>query len=74
MDEVTFRIFRGEPDADGEPFGQMIDYTVTLDEGMVVLDVIHRIQAEQAPDCHAAGTARRASAAHAALRSTASRS
>ena len=27
----------------------MIDYTVELDEGMVVLDVIHRIQAEQAP-------------------------
>ena len=50
MDEVTFRVFRGEPDADGEPFGQMTDYTVTLDEGMVVLDVIHRIQAEQAPD------------------------
>ena len=50
MDEVTFRVFMCEPDADGEPVGQMIDYTVTLDEGMVVLDIIHRIQAEQAPD------------------------
>ena len=49
-DEVTFRVFRGEPDADGEPFGKMEDYTVDLDEGMVVLDVIHRIQAEHAPD------------------------
>ena len=34
MDEVTFRVFRGEPDADGEPFGQMIDYTVTLDDAV----------------------------------------
>ena len=49
-DQVTFRVFRGEPDSDGDPFGQMVDYTVDLDEGMVVLDVIHRIQAEQAPD------------------------
>ena len=49
-DEVTFRVFRGEPDADGDPFGQMVDYTVEIEEGMVVLDVIHRIQAEQAPD------------------------
>ena len=28
----------------------MVDYTVEMDEGMVVLDVIHRIQAEHAPD------------------------
>nr|AIE90363.1 succinate dehydrogenase and fumarate reductase iron-sulfur protein (sdhB) [uncultured marine group II/III euryarchaeote AD1000_02_G03] len=49
-EEVTFRVFRGEPDADGEPFGRMENYTVELDEGMVVLDVIHRIQAEHAPD------------------------
>mgnify|MGYP003309228902 CR=1 FL=1 len=48
--EVTFRVFRGESDADGEPFGRMVDYTVEMDEGMVVLDVIHRIQAEQSPD------------------------
>ena len=41
MDEVTFSVFRGEPDDDGEPFGRMVDYTVALDEGMVVLDVIH---------------------------------
>ena len=27
------------------PFGKMVDYKVDLDEGMVVLDVIHRIQA-----------------------------
>ena len=34
--EVTFRVFRGESDADGEPFGRMVDYTVEMDEGMVV--------------------------------------
>ena len=49
-DRVTFRIFRGEPDKDGVPFGKMVDYKVDLDEGMVVLDVVHRIQAEHAPD------------------------
>jgi len=47
-EEVTFRVFRGEPDDEGVPCGEMVDYTVALDEGMVVLDVIHRIQAEQA--------------------------
>ena len=49
-ENVTFKIFRGEPDKDGDPCGEMIDYTVEMDEGMVVLDVIHRIQAEHAPD------------------------
>ena len=49
-EEVTFRVFRGEPDDEGVPCGEMVDYTVALDEGMVVLDVIHRIQAEQAAD------------------------
>jgi succinate dehydrogenase / fumarate reductase iron-sulfur subunit len=42
---ATFRIWRG--DSTG---GQFQDYPVTVDEGMVVLDAIHRIQAEQAPD------------------------
>jgi|TARA_B100000959_G_scaffold239368_1_gene259941 succinate dehydrogenase / fumarate reductase iron-sulfur subunit len=49
-EKVTFRVFRGEPDSDGIPFGKMVDYKVDLDEGMVVLDVIHRIQAEHAPE------------------------
>jgi succinate dehydrogenase / fumarate reductase iron-sulfur subunit len=39
------RVFRG--DAKG---GGFRDYPVETDEGMVVLDVIHRIQATQAPD------------------------
>ena len=50
MDKVTFSVFRGHPDESGSPIGEMIEYTVDLDEGMVVLDVIHRIQAEEAPD------------------------
>jgi|TARA_B100001750_G_scaffold79726_1_gene63350 succinate dehydrogenase / fumarate reductase iron-sulfur subunit len=40
-----FKLFRG--DADG---GIMENYSVEVDKGMVVLDVIHRIQAQQAGD------------------------
>ena len=43
--QATFRIWRG--DASG---GTFQDYTTKIDEGMVVLDAIHRIQAEQTPD------------------------
>ena len=43
--KVTFRIWRG--DARG---GEFKDYPSEVSEGMVVLDVVHRIQAEQAPD------------------------
>lgn len=49
-EDVTFRVFRGEPGEDGSPHGEMVDYTVEMDEGMVVLDVIHEIQAVHAPD------------------------
>jgi succinate dehydrogenase iron-sulfur subunit len=42
---ATFRIWRG--DASG---GEFKDYTAKVEEGMVVLDVVHRIQAEQAND------------------------
>jgi len=42
---VTFRIWRG--DANG---GKLVDYTTEATEGMVVLDVVHKIQAEQAND------------------------
>src|SRR5881392_3854497 len=45
MATVTMRVFRG--DAGG---GSFKDYRVEADEGMVVLDVIHRIQATQAND------------------------
>ncbi len=45
MPEVTLRVFRGTP-----PGGAFQDYRVEADEGMVVLDVVHRLQATQAPD------------------------
>ena len=41
----NFKIFRGD-----NQNGNMKDYEVEVDKGMVVLDVIHRIQAEQATD------------------------
>ena len=41
----TFRVWRG--DATG---GDFVDYTTDVTEGMVVLDAIHQIQAEQAND------------------------
>jgi succinate dehydrogenase / fumarate reductase iron-sulfur subunit len=45
MPTFTMKVFRGGPGG-----GQFRDYKVDADEGMVVLDVIHRIQATQAPD------------------------
>jgi succinate dehydrogenase / fumarate reductase iron-sulfur subunit len=45
MPTATFRIWRG--DASG---GRFVDYTTDVSEGMVVLDVVHHIQAEQAND------------------------
>jgi succinate dehydrogenase / fumarate reductase iron-sulfur subunit len=42
---ATFRIWRG--DAQG---GEFRAYDTEVSEGMVVLDAVHRIQAEQAPD------------------------
>jgi succinate dehydrogenase / fumarate reductase iron-sulfur subunit len=43
--QVTMRVWRG--DASG---GEFRNYEVAAEEGMVVLDVIHRIQATHAPD------------------------
>ncbi len=45
MSQATFRIFRGER---GE--GAPQDYRTEVSEGMVVLDAVHQIQAEQAGD------------------------
>ncbi len=45
MATATFRVRRG--DAQG---GRFVDYTTEVAEGMVVLDAVHRIQAEKAPD------------------------
>jgi succinate dehydrogenase / fumarate reductase iron-sulfur subunit len=45
MTETLMRVFRG--DAQG---GELVDYRVPVEEGMVVLDVIHYIQAKEAGD------------------------
>jgi succinate dehydrogenase / fumarate reductase iron-sulfur subunit len=41
----VFRVWRGQGNA-----GQFKEYTTTVSEGMVVLDAVHQIQAESAPD------------------------
>ncbi len=45
MGTATFRVWRG--DGGG---GQFVDYQNPVTEGMVVLDAVHQIQAEQAND------------------------
>ncbi|MGH7582793.1 MAG: succinate dehydrogenase/fumarate reductase iron-sulfur subunit [Gemmatimonadales bacterium] len=45
MSGATFRIWRGERGTGG-----FEDYPTEVTEGMVVLDAVHRIQAERAPD------------------------
>jgi len=44
--DATFRVWRTEPGGGGN----FRDYRTAVSEGMVVLDAVHRIQAEQAPD------------------------
>ncbi|GJM44329.1 MAG: fumarate reductase iron-sulfur subunit [Gemmatimonadota bacterium] len=44
-EQRTFRVWRGDKDG-----GEFATYETKVDPGMVVLDVIHRIQAEQAND------------------------
>jgi succinate dehydrogenase / fumarate reductase iron-sulfur subunit len=58
---ATLEVWRG--DASG---GSLRPYRVPFEEGMVLLDVIHVLQATQAGDLACAGTARPASAARAA--------
>ncbi|MGV9412284.1 succinate dehydrogenase/fumarate reductase iron-sulfur subunit [Nocardia sp. NPDC003693] len=43
--DAKFRVWRGDPEGGG-----LQDYTVEVNEGEVVLDVIHRLQATQTPD------------------------
>jgi succinate dehydrogenase / fumarate reductase iron-sulfur subunit len=40
-----FRVWRGDTDG-----GKLVDFDIEVNEGEVVLDVIHRLQATQAPD------------------------
>ncbi|HUY67450.1 MAG TPA: succinate dehydrogenase/fumarate reductase iron-sulfur subunit [Acidimicrobiales bacterium] len=44
-EQVTMRVWRGD-----ETGGEFAEYTMPAQEGEVVLDVIHRVQATQAPD------------------------
>ena len=46
MAQATFRVWRGG----GDIPGKFVDYSTEVSEGMVVLDAVHHIQAEQAPD------------------------
>src|SRR5262252_930477 len=46
MATATFQIWRG----DGGNGGQLLNYDTTVSEGMVVLDAVHQIQAQQAGD------------------------
>ena len=45
MAKRNFKIWRGDKNS-----GKLIDYTVDVDKGMVLLDVVHKIQAEYAGD------------------------
>lgn len=45
MAQVTFQVWRGNKDG-----GKFKDYQTDVTEGMVVLDAVHQIQAESAPD------------------------
>ncbi len=45
MSNVTLRIWRGDKSG-----GDFVDYSTSFEEGMVVLDVVHKVQAEQAND------------------------
>lgn len=45
MSSVNFKVYRGDKNG-----GDLKEYTVNVGEGMVVLDAIHQIQAEQSPD------------------------
>jgi succinate dehydrogenase / fumarate reductase iron-sulfur subunit len=46
MPVAHMRIFRGTPSTRGE----LVDYDVPVEEGMVVLDALHWVQAHEAPD------------------------
>ena len=44
--DATFKLWRSDPGGTGA----LKEYRTTVSEGMVVLDAVHRIQADQAPD------------------------
>ena len=60
MATATFQIWRGDRESGG-----FKDYTTPVTDGMVVLDAVRQIQAEQAATLPCAGIAKRGSAGHA---------
>src|SRR3990170_7905336 len=44
-EEATLRIYRGDNE-----HGEMVEYKVPIQPGMVVLDAVHAVQAMHAPD------------------------
>ena len=66
--QANLRVWRGDDEGGG-----LHDFTVAVNEGEVVLDIIHRLQAEQAPTSRCGGIARPASAVPVRRRSTADR-
>ena len=44
-DEAILHIYRGDDES-----GKMVDYTIPVAPGMVVLDAVHTVQAMHAPD------------------------
>ncbi len=63
--QAKMRVWRGDDDG-----GALQDFSVEVNEGEVVLDIIHRLQQTQAGDLPCGGTARRVSADRARRRST----
>src|SRR5574341_1333960 len=45
MEKIRLKVYRGD-----SVKGELKEYQLEIDEGMVVLDAIHKIQATQAPD------------------------
>jgi len=68
MAKRVFKVWRGN--AEGGDFKQ---FDIDVDPGMVVLDVLHRIQAQQANDLALRWNCKAGSAGRARWRSTASR-
>ena len=66
MSQATFRIWR----SNGEG-GAFQDYKTEVSEGMVVLDAVHKVQAEQAGDLAVRWNSRRANVGPARRKSTA---
>lgn len=69
MAKRNFQIYRGTKES-----GELAYYETDVSEGMVVLDVIHKIQAEQANDLALRWNCKAGNADPAAWRSTESQS